>query len=155
MKECADLGVDAHQEQRTYWNLPRYSHQDASSVPPGQPDYPDDVGQFVEGATVRVIVNAYERNAKARAACLAHHGLSCAICNITFEVAYGPIGEGFMHVHHLVPISSNRVEHPVDPIADLRPVCPNCHAMLHRSNPPFSIAEMVEIRAAAQLTVIR
>ena len=27
-------------------------------------------------------------------------------------------------------------------IEDLRPVCPNCHAMIHRKNPPFTIEEI-------------
>ena len=30
----------------------------------------------------------------------------------------------------------------VDPINDLMPVCPNCHAMLHRRTPPFSVEEL-------------
>jgi 5-methylcytosine-specific restriction protein A len=37
-------------------------------------------------------------------------------------------------------------EYQVDPIADLRPVCPNCHAMLHSRRPtPLSIAELKRI----------
>jgi 5-methylcytosine-specific restriction protein A len=30
----------------------------------------------------------------------------------------------------------------VDPVKDLEPVCPNCHAMLHRKDPPYSIEEL-------------
>lgn len=33
----------------------------------------------------------------------------------------------------------------IDPISDLRPVCPNCHAMLHKKNPPYTIDELREI----------
>jgi len=36
-------------------------------------------------------------------------------------------------------------EYEVDPINDLRPVCPNCHAMLHRKKPPLTIEELETI----------
>ena len=49
-----------------------------------------------------------------------------------FEETYGELGRGFIHVHHLVPISSIGKTYQIDPINDLAPVCPNCHAMLHR-----------------------
>jgi 5-methylcytosine-specific restriction protein A len=52
------------------------------------------------------------------------------------------LGAGFIQVHHTVPLSSIGTEYVIDPIRDLIPVCPNCHAMLHRKTPPFSIAEL-------------
>jgi 5-methylcytosine-specific restriction enzyme A len=55
-----------------------------------------------------------------------------------------------MHVHHLTPISSNSKAREVDPINELRPVCPNCHAMLHKSDPPFSIEELQELIQATE-----
>ena len=33
----------------------------------------------------------------------------------------------------------------VDPIKDLFPVCPNCHSMLHKIDPPYSIEELKKI----------
>ncbi len=56
---------------------------------------------------------------------------------------YGEIGQGFIHVHHLKQLSDVGEGYEVDPVADLRPVCPNCHAMLHRNNPPLSIDELI------------
>lgn len=108
--------------------------------------FPDEVEEFVEGATKQVIVNAYERDPKARAACVRHYDYSCVICNFNFLEKFGEIGRNFIHVHHLQPISKAKEQHCVDPIQDLRPVCPNCHAMLHRRNPPFSIEELLAIR---------
>lgn len=102
----------------------------------------DNVAELFEGATKTIQVNAYERNADARRRCLNKWGHQCSVCNVHFELRYGPIGKGFMHVHHLNPLSLIKAEHKVDPINDLRPVCPNCHAMLHRRSPPLSIKEL-------------
>ena len=59
------------------------------------------------------------------------------------------LGEGFIHVHHIVPLSGLGKSYVVDPINDLRPVCPNCHAMLHKRVPPYTIDELREIMEAA------
>jgi 5-methylcytosine-specific restriction protein A len=61
---------------------------------------------------------------------------------VDFGKRYGRLGLGFIHVHHLVPISAIGSEYRVDPLADLVPVCPNCHAMLHRSEPPLAIERL-------------
>ena len=99
---------------------------------------PDDA--FIEGGRTAVLVNAYERSAAARQACIDHHGAKCAICDFDFADRYGPQLEGFIHVHHVVPLHMLSEEHVVDPINDLRPVCPNCHAVIHSRNPEFSMA---------------
>lgn len=96
----------------------------------------------IEGRVRQVLVNVYERNPAARAACIAHYGTSCAVCSFDFGKTFGDIGQGFIHVHHLQELSSIAAEYEVDPIQDLRPVCPNCHAMLHKRNPAYSIDEL-------------
>lgn len=105
---------------------------------------PTDVREelLIEGAVTQIAVNRYERDPKARRACIEHFGLSCQICHTNFAQAYPGIGEGFIHVHHLVPLSSIGRSYQVDPIRDLVPVCPNCHAMLHRRDPPYSPDEV-------------
>jgi hypothetical protein len=85
-----------------------------------------------EGSYRLIRVNIYERNQIARAKCIEHYGASCFICGFDFESVYGPIGEGYIHVHHVVPLSQIKKNYKVNPITDLRPVCPNCHAMIHR-----------------------
>lgn len=95
-----------------------------------------------EGGKTEKRVKVVERNPKARRECLKHHGPTCAVCTMTFPDRYGAIGAGFMHVHHLTLVSSLPEETEVDPVKDLRPVCPNCHAMLHRRKPPYTIAEL-------------
>jgi 5-methylcytosine-specific restriction enzyme A len=107
--------------------------------------YPDELEpgrKYIEGARKQVRVNAYERDARARSACLKHHGYRCSVCGLLFEELYGEVGEGFIHVHHLRPLALSDGVYILDPVEDLRPVCPNCHAMLHRREPPLSIAEL-------------
>jgi len=101
-----------------------------------------------EGSTVRVEVDRIERDGNARKACVDYYGLACSVCGLVFESEYGEIGRGFIHVHHLLPLAAGG-ERDTDPVADLRPVCPNCHAMLHRKRPPFTIDELRDIRTAA------
>lgn len=110
--------------------------------------FPDEVarwGALREGAVRRVEVNAIERSARARQACIDHHGTTCAVCAFDFGLAYPGLGEGFIHVHHLVDLAELEGETAVDPVRDLRPVCPNCHAMLHRTRPAMGIEALREI----------
>ncbi|MCK9222792.1 MAG: HNH endonuclease [Limnochordia bacterium] len=90
-----------------------------------------DAAGFREGSTTRVPVNRFERNHRAREECLRHHGHNCIACGMSFYERYGPEMDGFIHVHHLIPLSEIRQGYYVDPIRDLVPVCPNCHAALH------------------------
>ena len=94
---------------------------------------------YREGTVRTILINAYERNPQARRVCIAHYGTACVVCDFDFGTVYGETGEGFIHVHHLKEISSIGEEYVVDPIADLRPVCPNCHAMLHTTIPAMPI----------------
>lgn len=99
-------------------------------------------GWMVEGAVKLTQVVSFERNAKARAACIREYGLDCSACGMNFAERYGEIGDGFIHVHHLREISSVGAEYVVDPVEDLRPLCPNCHAMAHRRKPALSVSEL-------------
>jgi 5-methylcytosine-specific restriction enzyme A len=111
---------------------------------------PDEVftAGFVEGAVHKIFVNAYERDPVARARCIERHGLACAACEMTFGARYGDAVAHYIHVHHLRPLSEVRAEHGVDPIEDLRPICPNCHAVAHSSRPPLAIAKIRAMLAA-------
>lgn len=86
----------------------------------------------LEGLRKSVFVNVYERSAEARKKCIEHMGCVCAVCGFDFEKVYGELGKGFIHVHHRIPISSIGKAYTVNYETDLVPVCPNCHAMLHR-----------------------
>lgn len=98
--------------------------------------------ELFEGVKKTVTVNSYERNPKARQLCVKYWKAICAVCEIDFEKTYGKIGKGFIHVHHLTPVSLIGETYQVDPIKDLIPVCPNCHSMLHKCEPPLTIEEL-------------
>jgi 5-methylcytosine-specific restriction protein A len=98
--------------------------------------------KYPEGAKKTVTINAYERNRKAADACKAHHGFICVVCGFDFQRAYGSIGKDFIHVHHIKPIGSIGAEYEVDPVKDLVPVCPNCHAMIHRTEPHLQVEQL-------------
>jgi len=98
-----------------------------------------------EGKVTQVTINKYERNRTARSKCLEYYGNTCSVCEIDFAKKYGEIGEGFIHVHHLLELSQFGKEYRIDPVQDLRPVCPNCHAMIHRKKPAFTISELKQI----------
>ena len=108
----------------------------------------DDLG-YIEGATegglYRVVVNKYERSAVNRNLCIAVKGCLCKVCGMDFYSKYGEIGIGFIHVHHIIPVSKMGPNYTVNPLNDLAPVCPNCHAMLHKNDPPFEIDELKKI----------
>lgn len=107
--------------------------------------YPEQSVAYVEGASLTVKVNRFERNQQAREACISHHGASCKVCDLNFVQTYGNLGAGFIHVHHIVPISEICNEYEVDPVNDLVPVCPNCHAMIHRKTPPLTVEQLRKI----------
>lgn len=107
--------------------------------------YPDEVIQsnnYVEGAVKTVYVNAYERNFDARMKCIEYYGYHCQCCGFDFEKFYGDVGKGFIHVHHKSPLSEIKNAYNVNPIDDLIPLCPNCHAMVHREKEVMSIDEL-------------
>ena len=106
---------------------------------------PDEAGAddaLFEGAVSRVQMNSFERNPKARAKCLEHHGYSCIVCDLSLEKLYGEIGRRFIHVHHVVPLSEIKKEYQIDPVKDLVPVCPNCHAIIHRAQPALTVDQL-------------
>lgn len=96
----------------------------------------------VEGAIRQVSTTRYERSAKNRAMCIAAHGTTCAVCGFDFGRVYGAFAAGYIEVHHKIPVSQLGSSTTVDPVEDLVPLCPNCHAAVHLSNPPLMPEEL-------------
>ncbi|HGF1104480.1 TPA: HNH endonuclease, partial [Klebsiella pneumoniae] len=109
--------------------------------------YPEELavaGSYSEGATKTITVNAYERDPTARRACIEYHGAICQCCGFDFEKTWGEHGRGFIHVHHIRPLRTLGAAYQIDPVNELVPLCPNCHAMIHRGNEakPLSVEEL-------------
>lgn len=107
---------------------------------------------LTEGAVQRITINAYERNPAARRKCIEEKGVDCCVCGFNFANFYGLLGDGFIHIHHLRDLASIGEEYVVNPIDDLDPVCPNCHAMLHRKRPAMSIEALRAIIKQQELS---
>jgi hypothetical protein len=127
------------------------SHPDrnAKSLPESRIRDTETVNEkLIEGEIRTVTTLSPERNPKARKQCLQEHGYRCAACDQNLEEIYGSLGREVIEVHHLNPLAKSRGKHVVDPIKDSRPVCPNCHTVIHSRKQPYLIDE---IRSALQL----
>lgn len=154
-RRLKDAGLLDKNAGRGVWKLSIAGIEHAKTIAAGYDDthfistlknqFPEEVGNkesFKEGATRTVKVNAYERNPKARKMCIEHFGVQCAVCDLKLADFYGEVAKDLIHVHHLKPLSEVGAEYTVDPVEDLRPVCPNCHAVIHLRKPPYSVEEM-------------
>ena len=59
--------------------------------------------------------------------------VACEVCGFDFGRRYGPLGEDYIEVHHVLPLhASGPTRTRLD---DLALLCANCHRMIHRSRP--------------------
>ncbi|MBD8574696.1 HNH endonuclease [Pseudomonas syringae] len=86
----------------------------------------------VEGDKIKYFGERYERDPILRRQAIAFHGLECKVCGFNFEAGYGEYAKGYVHVHHVVPISQFEGAKVVSPESDMVPLCANCHAVIHR-----------------------
>jgi len=100
---------------------------------------------YTEGTSNTITVNTYERNSEARVKCIEYYGYICVVCGFDFKRTYGSVGEKYIHVHHIIPLSKVRKEYKVDPVKDLVPICPNCHAVIHRTTPALTVEQLKNI----------
>jgi 5-methylcytosine-specific restriction protein A len=97
---------------------------------------------FFEGRRTQREITVFERSRSAREACLKEFGRRCFICKFDFGKTYGSRFATKIHVHHLEPVASRRTMHELDAKRDLRPVCPNCHYVLHLKDPPYTVTQV-------------
>lgn len=99
-----------------------------------------------EGRQITYYSTKYERSSQNRDAAIRIHGTKCMICGFDFKERYGELGENYIEVHHLKPLSSQNSEVIINPETDLICVCANCHRMLHRfKNYMVSVEELKQI----------
>jgi 5-methylcytosine-specific restriction protein A len=101
--------------------------------------------EYEEGEISLVSLTRYERSPAAREAALKAHGYVCSACGFDFGTFYGERGRQFIEVHHLEPLNLAAYPRHTDPERDLRPVCSNCHRIIHRGEPMLSIEQIREI----------
>jgi len=96
-----------------------------------------------EGKPSKVYSTRYERDPKLRQQAIEIHGVTCKGCEFNFEEGYGEYAKGIVHIHHVIPVSEYEGGRIVDPRLDLVPLCPNCHAVVHRKKGrTLSLAEL-------------
>ena len=130
-QHCATWGVQPSKETlrgRSFWLIAAEADDTVIA------EELTDAQSYEEGAVRRIQVNAYERDAAARKACIAHYGnrYICEVCGFDFVAVYGTRGKEFIHVHHMTALHTIGKAYQVNPVRDLIPVCCNCHAMIHR-----------------------
>lgn len=127
--------------QNIRWTLARCSESNTTGT-----------ALYNEGLRFSLMSTVIERNPLARAACIEHYGCKCNICGFDFEKAFGELGNNYIHVHHHVAVSTRDGEYNVDPIEDLIPLCPNCHAMAHRQSPPVAVEKLRTIYKSIRIS---
>jgi 5-methylcytosine-specific restriction protein A len=59
--------------------------------------------------------------------------IACEVCDFDFGETYGHLGDGYIEVHHVLPLhASGPTTTRMD---DLALLCSNCHRMIHRARP--------------------
>ncbi|MEV0089993.1 HNH endonuclease [Streptomyces sp. NPDC050738] len=72
------------------------------------------------------------RDRKIKRALSRGQAIQCAVCTFDFRRTYGQLGDGYIEVHHVLPLHvSGPTETRLDDLAFL---CANCHRMCHRSH---------------------
>lgn len=135
----AGLGKDTQNESQ-YWTLVCVRFRRAK-------EQNSDL-TYTEGGRIVFTSSRFERNPKLRKACIGKHGSKCIVCKLDFAERYGDVGKGFIHIHHLSPLSEVDAKHQVN-ADDVVPVCANCHAMLHQKTPPYTPQALRQLIAKA------
>ena len=108
-----------------------------------------------EGSVKAVSAKRKQRSKKLREAAIAKYteadgSIKCAVCGFDFRKTYGELGEGYIAIHHEVPVfqmpSEGTTAFINEAIKHVKPVCLNCHSMIHRNkNKMLSIQELKDI----------
>lgn len=115
----------------------------------------DENDSIIEGKTVETVNKSKKRSAMLRKIAIEHYKdkeghIKCCVCGFDFWECYGDLGRLFIQIHHEHPIceydDEGTPQSLLEAIKNVKPVCANCHCMLHRSkNKCLSIDELKKI----------
>jgi hypothetical protein len=97
--------------------------------------------EAMEGETSKKEVKFRQRNRALVAAKKAASDYCCEVCEFSFEKTYGPLGKAFIIAHHIEPLGGRTGASRMS-WEDIKLICANCHAMLHKQIPPLSPGEL-------------
>jgi predicted HNH restriction endonuclease len=67
--------------------------------------------------------------------------MCCEVCGYSFFLTFGEAGAGYIEAHHTVPVATMQPGH-LSRVEDLAMVCSNCHIMLHRIDPLWTVEQL-------------
>lgn len=106
---------------------------------------------IVEGKSIERVSKAKQRSALLRETAIKHYQeaghIKCSVCGFDFLDFYGEIGYLYIQIHHEHPIceyeNEGTTQSLIEAVKNVKPVCANCHCMLHRkSKDVLSIEEL-------------
>lgn len=109
----------------------------------------DDTGALEGGLLERLSRkrerNRTLRNQKIKKVQAAGLPVACEACGFDFGRVYGERGEGYIEVHHVVPLHVTGLSRTG--LSDLALLCANCHRMIHKKSPWLSVDELRSLLA--------
>ncbi|MER5275174.1 HNH endonuclease [Streptomyces sp. NPDC002809] len=129
----------------------------AIALIPEQPGEVDEDGvPAAEGRLLTRWATFRERNPALRRRKIAQairlgHPLQCSVCAFNFGHRYGALGDGYIEVHHVLPLHLSGPRETA--LEDLAFLCANCHRMCHRGHrgttwrTPASLRTEIELSA--------
>jgi hypothetical protein len=97
--------------------------------------------EAIEGKTSTREAEFRQRNRALIEAKKANSDYRCEACGFNFEETYGPVGNEFVIAHHVEPLAGRSGASRTS-LGDISLVCANCHAMIHRNDPPFLVEKL-------------
>lgn len=118
------------------------------TVLPGEPEQGTSGREdYSEGKRRLRETSYFARNPKLVRDAKEKYGYVCQVCGFDYGKAYGELGEGYIEVHHLNPLSERpetEEEQLSTNLDEVMVVCANCHRMLHRKSPALDPAVVKE-----------
>ena len=94
--------------------------------------------EAIEGDLLRKESYNRSRNRALIEAKKASSDYRCEVCGFGFREVYGPIGHQYIVAHHIDPLGGKKTPRRTT-LDDIALLCANCHAMVHKGNPPPSL----------------